>query len=665
VLRRLSAIVLVCVLVASACSSGDEVTIDRGLEGTTTSTGTGDSTPASSVTSAVLDPASPESWTVLVYVMGDTDLEPFALEDLTEMATVGSGSGLNIVALVDRHPSFADDGVLNLGDWEDTKLISVQRDELAVLAEGTELNLGSADTLATFVEQGITSYPADHYALVLWDHGAGWPGMGPDETDGLDVLDLAEIDDGLTRGLGAAGVDKVDLIGFDACLMATYEVASVSAKHADYMVASEELEPGHGWDYRGLAVLLDNPGATPVDLGQSIIDSFAAQAEVSGTGSDITLSLIDLSKMTGLQSALAELAGPVTADIAAAAPTLGVAQDRALGFGRNADPDLAANMIDLGSLMIEVGNRDSGLAPEARAVGAALDELVVSQVAGPASAKATGLSIYFPPVQRNFRQGYLFVQSVPTWPDVLAAFYQAGDAIPVEEQPTFVETDLDNDGEFEVAEFFFDEDGLNMYATFDAAAAGNVVDAAIFYGILDEETQSIIFIGEEPADVADDGSGFVGAIYDLTVLTITDGIDTVPAYLVFTVDEEAGFAFIDIPLVYEDPTTSAQLDVSLSLVVDAATGDILEESYFVVDESGTWGEATLAPEGLIFPVLLEFDSDGNENWVVASDVGLWANIPDLQYEFEPLESGTVLYAELGVFDFGGNSAFADIVAEVP
>ena len=197
-------------------------------------------------------------WTVLVYVMGDNDLEPFAVQDLLEMSEVGSDDRVHIVALADRHPEYAlDDDPL--GDFTDTRLLRVEAGELIDIADPGELNLGDAGTLAAFIETGVTEFPAERYAVVLWNHGAGWPGMGPDETDGNDILDLADIDAGFSAGLESVGLESVDLIGFDACLMASYEVASVVAEHGDLMIASSELEPGHGWDYRSLEVLLPIP----------------------------------------------------------------------------------------------------------------------------------------------------------------------------------------------------------------------------------------------------------------------------------------------------------------------------------------------------------------------------------------------------------------------
>ena len=89
-------------------------------------------------------------------------------------------------------------------------------------------------------------YPASRYALILWDHGGGSvSGYGYDEKfASTGSMDLA----GLDRALGDGGV-KFDFIGFDACLMATAETALTMAQYADYLIASEETEPGVGWYY--------------------------------------------------------------------------------------------------------------------------------------------------------------------------------------------------------------------------------------------------------------------------------------------------------------------------------------------------------------------------------------------------------------------------------
>ena len=282
------------------------------------------------------------NWTVLVYVMGDNDLEPFAVGDIFEMAEAGSNEHLNIVTLIDRHPGYADDEVGPLGNFEGTQLIHVGKDEILQSVDLGELNTGSADELAEFVAGGIQQFPADRYALIIWDHGAGWPGMGPDETDGEDILTLPEMGEGISKGFEAAGVERLDLIGFDACLMGTFEVAHAMRDLADVMVASEELEPGHGWDFSSLEILRSGDDVSAAELATTIVDTYEVHAKDYGTAFDITLSAIDLTELDELDAALQELGDVMEFADGAALAALGAARQDSLAFGDSPDPQRQA-----------------------------------------------------------------------------------------------------------------------------------------------------------------------------------------------------------------------------------------------------------------------------------------------------------------------------------
>ena len=122
------------------------------------------------------------SWTVLQYSMGDTDLEPFMMVDVNEMGEVGSNENLNIVALIDRSPDYGEEPVLDIGDWVGAKVVHVQPGHAEVLADLGPTDMGDPATLAWFITEGIAAFPAEHYALIISDHGAAWPGVGPDES---------------------------------------------------------------------------------------------------------------------------------------------------------------------------------------------------------------------------------------------------------------------------------------------------------------------------------------------------------------------------------------------------------------------------------------------------------------------------------------------------
>ncbi|SFL33017.1 clostripain-related cysteine peptidase [Geodermatophilus ruber] len=592
--------------------------------------------------------ASGEGWTVLVYSIADTDLEPYLLADLTEFAGVGSNENLQIAAMVDRAADYSTDPLLGLDDWVGAKYLSLGQGEVTELADLGEVDTGDPAALSDFIAQGIADHPAENYALVISDHGASWPGVGGDESAGHSTLTLDELRSGIGEGLAEAGVEKLDLLGFDACLMATYETASAMAPLADRMIASQELEPGHGWDYGAFQVLADDP-ATDVDtLGAAIVDGYQAQAEAEGTGADITLSMLDLGQMGAVDEALATFSAALTDRVADVAPVVGRERETVLGFGRDADPTVDTHMADLGLLASEIGVEALDVSDEADALVTAINDAVVHEVTGPAALGASGLSIYFPPTEELLDPDYASVESAQAWGAFLASYYDAGDAIPAEEQPEF-----QNAGG--QAEVFFDQDGLNLVGTFDLAAADNLATATIGYGQVAADG-SVVFFGEEPAEIADDGSGIALGIYDLTTMTISDGEDTSYAYLTLNYDDEAEVATIDVPLAYYAPGADDYEDVILSITFDPESGDVLNETYYGYNpQAGTFGELYADPTGLIVPKLLVVAPDGTASWEPASDIGLYADLPSLQYDFEPLPSGTELYAELTVADFGGNS----------
>lgn len=613
------------------------------------------------------EPTTGAGWTVLYYGIADTDLEPFLMGDVDEMGEVGTGPGLNVVGLLDRSPDYGDDPVLDLGAWAGAKLVEIGAGTGTVLADLGDLNTGDPQTLADFITTGVANYPADQYALVISDHGAAWPGVGPDESSGFDVMDVPELYAGIRAGLDGAGIDQLDLLGFDACLMATYEVASTLAPVARRMLASQELEPGHGWDYASFQVLRDAPDTDVDTLGRAIVDGFAEQARSSGTDSDITLSLVDLDQIGALDAAVADFTSALAGRASALGPAIGQTRAKTLSFGRSPDPEMDTHMTDLGILVSEIGVAALDVSDQADALVRALNDTVLYTVEGQATSGATGLSVYFPPRADYFSQSYTYLPGSYHWSSLLEAYYSAGAAIPTEEQPQFTETEASAEGG---AEVFFDEDGLNIVGTFDAATTiGNIAMATVEYGtVLDDG--SIVFFGSEPATVLDDGSGSVLGIYDLTTLVLTDGADRADAYLELVWEEGSEIGTIDVPMAYYPPGTpigGEYEDVLLSLVFDGADeGSILSETYYTYDsEAGTYGELWADPEALLVPQLYLYGSDGTGEWVPTTDVGLWADLPNLLYEFPTLESGTPLYVQLTVTDFGGNSDSVSALVEVP
>ncbi|HAW49400.1 TPA: hypothetical protein DCX16_00380, partial [bacterium] len=253
--------------------------------------------------------ASLKKWTFMVYLDGDNDLENAAINDFLEMASVGSTHDVSIVVQFDRIPYYDS----SYGNWTGTKRFYITKNmtpcpENAVM-DIDEVNMGDPNTLRDFIIWAKHYYPAENYALILWDHGSGWKTktlekrkpkcICYDSTSNYDSLTLSELRTALSN------VGKIDLIGFDACLMAMVEVAYEIKDYADIMVASEEDEPCDGWDYKGiLNSLVGSPTMSSEYLGKRIVETYIKSSEPSQVVPSITLSCIDLSKMGSLALSL-------------------------------------------------------------------------------------------------------------------------------------------------------------------------------------------------------------------------------------------------------------------------------------------------------------------------------------------------------------------------
>jgi hypothetical protein len=604
-----------------------------------------------------------DGWTVLHYSMADTNLEPFMVADVNELGAVGSNDNLHIRELMDRSAEYGDDELLDQGSWVGARVLDLGEPGVTEVVE----DLGDVDSadpalLARFVAEGIEANRAGHYALVISDHGASWPGIGPDEGSANSVLDLAEITDAIATGLEQAGVDKLDLLGFDACLMANYEVASAVAPLADRLVASQELEPGHGWDYTSLQLLADDPDASADELGSAIIAGFAGQAQEQGTQDQITLSMVDLTQMAAVDEAVTDFAGALSEQSDVVAPAVGQSEATTLAFGKSPDESQDKHLSDLGLLAAAIGESAPEVSDQAAALVDALDEAVLDQVEGVATAGASGLSIYLPPVADLADPAYAEVASSGPWVGFLDTYYGAGEAIPAEELPAFTDPDAGPD-------VVLDEEGVTLSGAYDPAGLENITQATVSYALVNEDG-SVTYLGEEVTDFVDEGGApTASGTYDLTVMEINDGVDSAYAYVELNLSDDLATAFFDVPMTYyasTDPDQVDPQDALLSLVLDIESGEFVSETIYTYDEvSGGYGELAPDPEGIVIPDVLTIGADGEQFWEPTTDVGLYSDVAGLDYDFVPLDPGTTVQVDLSLYDFGGNVSVLSSLVEVP
>ena len=227
-----------------------------------------------------------KNWTIMVYMDADNNLEGDGFKDLNEMEIAGSTDDVNIIVQMDRTEGWDTSN----GDWTGAKRIYVEQDSSSqfrskIIEDMGEVNMGDPYTLSSFIQWTTKNYPAENYMLILWDHGAGHEGLCWDNDNYDDYLELSELKSALQDG-----GTQFEVIGFDACLMSTLEIASIIDDHGQIMVASQESEPMDGWEYSSfLNKLKNNPDITSKQLSIEIINGFYNHYYLNPNARDITL----------------------------------------------------------------------------------------------------------------------------------------------------------------------------------------------------------------------------------------------------------------------------------------------------------------------------------------------------------------------------------------
>jgi hypothetical protein len=288
--------------------------------------------------------------TIFIYMCG-SNLETkqgLAGKNIDEILTANIGSDMNVVIETGGATTWRSHDI----DSSAIQRYEVKNGELKLLDSLPQANMGEAQTLTDFLTWGQKEYKSEQNMLVLWDHGGGSAkGVCFDENYSFDSLSLTELKD----ALDASQMNKkFSFISFDACLMATIEVVSVMKNYADYMIASEEIIPGGGMDYKAICEAFASDSKDE-DIGKKICDAFMDKCKKTGKDIYSTLSLINLESADDLvehfdncaayMNRMSETKNYFSRIIAAA--------KRCEKFGIENTFDGSANMVDLGDFFGE------------------------------------------------------------------------------------------------------------------------------------------------------------------------------------------------------------------------------------------------------------------------------------------------------------------------
>ncbi|RKM58836.1 peptidase C11 [Butyrivibrio sp. CB08] len=322
--------------------------------------------------------------TIMVYMCG-ADLESrsgMASRDLQEMLAANVGDNVNLIIYTGGAKQWQN----NVVSSSTNQIYQIKNGKLGLIKD----NLGSVpmtkpETLSGFINYAASSFPANRNILIFWDHGGGSTGgYGYDEKfASAGAMSLAGINTALKNG----GV-TFDFVGFDTCLMATVENALVVSNYADYLVASEETEPGVGWYYTDWLNAISKDTSIPTtDVSKIIIDTFTEQCAKTCPGQKTTLSLIDLAELSQtVPTELAEFSKDTS-------EMINGSEFKEVSNARSSTREFASARIDQVDL-IDFANRIG--TQEAKDLADVLRESIKYNRTSSNMTNAYGLSIYFP-----------------------------------------------------------------------------------------------------------------------------------------------------------------------------------------------------------------------------------------------------------------------------
>ena len=349
---------------------------------------------SNSPTAAAGTGTAQKAWTVMIYAAADNNLDRYIHQDISSIELAAHNTCLNFVLYWDGLAQ-SDSAYYRLAFDPQMSTWAAYTQGVDKWAQG-EANMGDPASLAAFAAWARSNYPAEHYALVIRDHGDGMGGMQEDYNPD-DYLTIPELDQALET-ITAGGSQPLDLLFMDACLMGMLEDAYQFRGQAAIYVASEDVtwssirsNSHHDYFYAVRA------STTPAELGAMIVNGYAGWMESRLVGYAYTLSAVDMSALTQVVSATNELAAGLDAGLATYGPQVQAARNASQRYYFRPYIDLA----DFAA-RIRAAISDAGIQASAQAVETAVENYVLAERHSTNNAGSHGVSIFFPSDSSSF-----------------------------------------------------------------------------------------------------------------------------------------------------------------------------------------------------------------------------------------------------------------------
>lgn len=275
---------------------------------------------------------SSKEWNFIIYMIGN-NLYKFVFENLKEMLEIGSTRFCNILVQIDH-----------AGETEASRFFIEKNKAVLQPMEEERIGLtrGTPASFYFFMKWAIQNYPAKHHAIILWNHASGikhpnvWEKLYREDRDQLfhinpetGLLELNRRTWSIKQDHDIDSTNQfyrewassfhqssetfineqelrqcmavckkllkgknVDIVILDACHLAMLEIASILSNKANFMVASQEMEPGSGCNFSMLFEPFIEKTMLPEEFARHAVESF--EREYASSFADFTFSAINL-----------------------------------------------------------------------------------------------------------------------------------------------------------------------------------------------------------------------------------------------------------------------------------------------------------------------------------------------------------------------------------
>ncbi len=327
---------------------------------------------------------------IMVYMIGSNLESEYgcASQDIQEMLSAKLDKNTQIYIYAGGSKRWSNQSI----DSTKNNIYTINNHKLVLKQSYEKSNMGDVNTLSTFIKYVQSNTKSNNYSLIFWDHGGGpIVGYGPDELF-EDRLLLRELYAAL-KDSNFKGNNKLEFIGFDACLMGNIEIASYLSEFSNYLIASEETEPGAGWDYNAFSNISK---LNTEKLGKKIIDAYVDSQNVMFDG--YTLSMVKLSDMPKIVNKLNSVFSSLNAQISTKYESVARSRISSLEFGKST-PEQSLDLIDIVDFLEYYGDSEfKNLAKD-------IEKTIVYNKSN--LSKAKGLTIYFPYTNQAYAKRFL------------------------------------------------------------------------------------------------------------------------------------------------------------------------------------------------------------------------------------------------------------------